>query len=105
MSEAYQIVTETEAEWDRRDRADMLTLAAFERSLCACGWSSVITGDPDTDIDINDRTCPVCAGADLHARRLASADEEARGPKPDPDEPAPADGRRIVSSLAHRDSP
>ena len=62
LSLAWEVVTETEPEWDDRERAKLLALATYEAGLCECGWHKDLTDDRSNHFTFDDRTCPVCKG-------------------------------------------
>ena len=95
-------MTETEPEWDDRERLKMLALGKFEAGLCECGWHEDLTGDPDNHFTFVERVCPVCRGSAQQTRMQHAADEafdKTLGDKPPPGAPRPADGRRTAVRL------
>lgn len=81
-----------EPEWDDAERDQMLALQAYERGVCECGFHESQIDPAKLFVTFEDRVCPVCAGADVHARVKLANDGDTS--KASPKEPRPADGRR-----------
>lgn len=90
-------VVTRDVEWDDTERAKMLALAAYEASLCACGFPEHLA-DEDPDLRLTVRVCPVCAGLAKAARIQSKSDQAAvaaLGKTPAPEAERPTDGRHI----------
>ena len=62
LADAWEVVTEVEAEWDDAERSRMLALGRYRAKVCACGYHESLTGDPSNHFTFDVRTCPVCKG-------------------------------------------
>ena len=94
LADAWEVVTETEPEWDDEERGRLLALARFEAGVCECGFHKSLTGDTSNHFTFEVEVCSVCKGASQYGRIQQESDKQARGEKPDPKAPDPADGRR-----------
>lgn len=97
LSEAWEIVTETEQEWSDADRIRLLALAEYERGVCACGFHSSLTNDLANTFTFESKVCLVCRGTDRYMRIQGHADKKASdalGENAPPGTPLPGDGRR-----------
>ena len=102
LSLAWEVVTETEPEWDDRERAKLLALATYEAGLCECGWHKDLTDDRSNHFTFDDRTCPVCKGTARWSRMQQAADEQAEksmGENAPPGAARPSDGRHTSVRL------
>ena len=97
LADAWEIVVETEPEWDDDQRAQARALVAYEAGICRCGFHSSITADRSNFFTFEDRRCSVCAQAEKYGRIQDSSDEaavKAMGETPPPGIPRPTDGRQ-----------
>lgn len=100
--EAWEIVVTREVEWDDNQRNKLLGLAAYEGTVCSCGFSTLLTSDTDNHFTFGDRLCPVCKVGEQYARIQADADEhieKSMGKDIPPATPRPADGRHSFARL------
>ncbi len=106
IADAWEVVTETEPEWDDEQRTMMLALGRYEAKVCECGFHESLTEDSSLSFTFPTRTCPVCRGAAQYARKLHSQDEKyakTLGDNPPPLAPRPEDGRRTYIKLMSPD--
>lgn len=97
LADAWEIVVETEVEWDDDERTRMLALGTYEAGLCRCGFHSSLTADRANFFTFEDRRCSVCAKSEQYGRIQEQNDEAAMkafGEKPPPAQPRPSDGRQ-----------
>ncbi len=102
LADAWEVVTDTEPEWDDQQRQMMLVLPRYEAKVCECGFHESLTDDDSLYFTFPTRTCPVCKGAAQMARRLDAQDEKyikTLGENPPPETPRPGDGRRVAIKL------
>lgn len=104
LADAWEIVVETEPEWDDEERGRMLSLGRYENGVHECGFHTSIANDPTIHFTFEDDTCILCRGAAQYARIQEANDKQIRkshGENPPPGTPDPADGRttraRIMS--------
>ncbi len=96
LSEAWEIVTETEPEWSDDDRIRLLALAQYESGVHECGFHWSLLEDKSNVFMPEHKVCPVCRGATRYARIQNKADEGARKQNENnPHAPDPADGRSL----------
>lgn len=103
LADAWEIVTETEPEWDDRERMKMLALSVYEGGVCACGFHSSLTHDKANHFTFDSDVCPVCQGMARFERMQAARDREYEqalgGDKAPPGVARLPDGRRNSTRL------
>lgn len=106
MADAWEIVTETEPEWDDEQRGRLLSLARFEQGVCDCGFHESLTSDLANHFTPVVKVCNVCKGLAPFLRKQDAEDEravKALGETPDPLAPRPQDGRRMYTRMMSAD--
>lgn len=95
IAEAFEIVTETEVEWDDEERTQMRALMAYESDICECGFHRSLTSDKSNLFEFNYSTCNVCRGLDRWRR--IEADQAQKSPQAEQPASAPRseDGRKL----------
>lgn len=104
--DAWEIVTETEPEWDDPERSRMLGLVRYETRVCECGFHESLTHDPSNHFTPEVDQCPVCKGVAQFVRVLNAGDDAARkalGENRPPATPDPADGRHVRMRMMSAD--
>lgn len=101
LSEAWEVVGESEPEWDDLQRALIEGLERHEAELCqTCGFHESLTDVEAHDFAIETKVCDVCAERDRADRMIAKKDETDRKSKWGDEPPAErrdrADGRRLL---------
>lgn len=96
LSDAWEIVTTTEPEWDDDEREKMLGLALYRAGICSgCGYPRTLH-DPKYHFAVEVERCPIKSAHDRFDRIQGAADEKVReAQKDNPSMPRPSDGRLV----------
>lgn len=106
ISEAWEIVTEAEPEWDDRERMKFRALRAYEDGICDCGFHQSLGEDKANHFTFEERICPFCRGNARYERIQKARDEEyeaALGESPPPGVVRLPDGRKTATRLMSPD--
>lgn len=101
LSEAWEIVTTSEPEWDDAQRDKLLGLALYRRDLCpGCGYPKTLHA-PKHHFAVEVERCQIKSALDRFDRIQGDQDEKVRERQKDnPSMPQPKDGRMVSVRLA-----